>query len=117
MIRRTALALAFVLAFSVFALAESNTSSPEARFQRLSQELRLSDQQKLKVLLRMQAEDRAVHAIRNDTSLSDAEKDARIATAHQKAEREIREVLTPAQQARFAAMNTKITAQSHPPER
>ncbi len=101
MSRRAPAVLAFVLALAGVALAGAD---PEARFQRLSEELKLTDQQKLKVLLCMQAEDRKIHAIRQEKSLTDEKKDAQVEAAHRQAEEEIRQVLTPAQRVRFAAM-------------
>jgi protein CpxP len=79
----------------------------------LSEKLNLTDEQKtaIKPILAAQAED--IKAIRQDSSLSDEQKQAKIQEIRDKSRGKINAILTPEQQKKFAEMKSEAPGKVH----
>src|SRR5260370_27388757 len=110
-----------VFAFALFAaltglqaLAQTQSSSaavdPETRakvqqhLQHMSSELNLTDDQKQKIQPILQSEVQQMKPVRNDSSLSADQKQAKMQGIRDSANSQIAPILTPDQQKKFAAM-------------
>ena len=85
-------------------MAMGDEGDVQARLQRISKELNLTDEQKekLKPILQSQSDD--LRALRNDTSLTQQQKRAKMKDLHEKYAPQINAVLTPEQQAKWKQM-------------
>jgi Spy/CpxP family protein refolding chaperone len=116
--RSTALALAFALLIALTGLrvaAQTDASSvdPETKAKvqeklaQISSELNLTDAQKSQLKPMLQSEVQQLQAVKNDTSLSPDQKEAKAKAIHTSFKSEISGVLTPEQQKKWAAMKAE----------
>lgn len=78
--------------------------SPENHLKMLSEKLSLTDDQKTRMKPILQDEAQQMKAVRDDTSLSDAQKHAKMRAIHESFHDQINGVLTPEQQAKWKQM-------------
>ena len=81
-----------------------NAESPEQHLQMLSDKLNLTDDQKAKLKPILEDQMQQMKAVRDDTSLSQDQKRAKIKSIHESFHEQINAVLTPEQQAKFKQM-------------
>jgi len=113
--RSTALALAFALLIAltglrVAAQTETSTLDPETKakvqekLQHISSELNLTDDQKTQLKPILQSEVQQLQAVKNDTSLSPDQKQAKATEIHGSFKSQMSGILTPDQQKKLASM-------------
>ncbi len=118
--KRILLTLFAVAALSLFVAAQSDSQppqsetqhhhakgehmSPQARLDRMSQKLSLTDDQKEKILPILQDESQKAQALRADTSMSEQDKRSKFRQMHQDTMSQIRPLLTQEQQQKLDAM-------------
>ena len=113
--RSTGLALVFTLLIALTGLrvaAQTDTSTVDPatkamvqdKLQHISTELNLTDDQKAQLKPMLQSEVQELQAVKNDTSLSPDQKEAKAKAIHQSFKSQISNVLTPEQQKKWAAM-------------
>jgi Spy/CpxP family protein refolding chaperone len=118
--RSTALALAFALLIALTGLrvaAQTDASSvdPETKakvqekLQQISSELNLTDAQKAQLKPILQSEVQQFQAVKNDTSLSPDQKQAKVKEIQQTYRSQMSSVLTPEQQKKWATMKEEAT--------
>ena len=116
--RSTALALAFALLIALTGLrlaAQTDTSTVDPatkaavqdKLQKISTELNLTDDQKTQLKPMLQSEVQQLGAVKNDTSLSPDQKEAKAKAIHQSFKSQISNVLTPEQQKKWASMKAE----------
>ena len=115
--RSTALALAFALLVALTGLrvAAQDTSTVDPatkaavqdKLQKISTELNLTDDQKTQLKPMLQSEVQELQAVKNDTSLSPDQKEAKAKAIHQSFKSQISNVLTPEQQKKWASMKAE----------
>jgi len=76
----------------------------EAKLQKLSSELNLTDDQKTQLKPVLQGEFKQLKAVNDDTSIPSDQKDAKMKEIHEGAKGQINSILTPEQQKKLAAM-------------
>jgi periplasmic protein CpxP/Spy len=81
-----------------------NAESPEQHLQMLSDKLNLTDDQKAKLKPILEDQMQQMKAVRDDTSLSQDQKRAKVKSIHESFHEQINAVLTPEQQAKFKQM-------------
>jgi periplasmic protein CpxP/Spy len=81
-----------------------NGESADQHLQMLSEKLNLTDDQKAKLKPILQDQMQQVKAVREDTSLSQEQKRAKMKSIHESLHEQINAVLTPEQQAKFKQM-------------
>jgi Spy/CpxP family protein refolding chaperone len=108
-----ALALALLVALTgvrVLAQTESTSLDPETKakvqqkLQQISSQLNLTDDQKTQLKPILQSEYQQLKGVKDDTSLSPEQKQAKTKEIHQTYKSQISNVLTPEQQKKWAAM-------------
>jgi Spy/CpxP family protein refolding chaperone len=118
--RSTALALAFALLIALTGLriaAQTDASSldPETKakvqekLQQISTELNLTDAQKTQLKPILQSEVQQLQAVKNDTSLSSDQKQAKANDIRQSYKSQMSNILTPEQQKKWASMKEEAT--------
>jgi Spy/CpxP family protein refolding chaperone len=115
--RTSVLALAFALLIALTGLrvvAQTEaTIDPETKakvqekLQHISTELNLTDDQKTQLKPMLQSEVQELQAVKNDTSLSPDQKEAKAKAIHQSFKSQISNVLTPEQQKKWASMKAE----------
>ena len=116
--RRTALALVFTLLIALTGLriaAQTDTAAidpatkakVQEKLQHISTELNLTDDQKTQLKPMLQSEVQELQAVKNDTSLSPDQKEAKAKAIHQSFKSQISNVLTPEQQKKWASMKAE----------
>ena len=83
------------------ATAQRNAESPEQHLQMLSEKLNLSKDQKAKLKPILEGQAQQMKAVRDDTSLSQEQKRAKMKAMHESFHDQINAGLTPEQQAKF----------------
>jgi Spy/CpxP family protein refolding chaperone len=87
------------------ALGDPETKAKvQAKLQKLSNELNLTDDQKAQLKPVLQGEVQQLRSVHNDASLSDEQKGAKMKEIHAGAKSQINTILTPEQQQKLAAM-------------
>ena len=87
------------------ALGDPETKAKvQAKLQKLSNELNLTDDQKAQLKPVLQGEVQQLRSVHNDASLSDEQKGAKMKEIHEGAKSQINSILTPEQQQKLAAM-------------
>lgn len=87
------------------ALGDPETKAKvQAKLQKLSSELNLTDDQKAQLKPVLQGEVKQLKAVHNDASLSEDQKGAKMKEIHEGAKSQINSILTPEQQQKLAAM-------------
>ena len=81
-----------------------NGESADQHLQMLSEKLNLTDDQKAKVKPILQDQMQQMKAVREDSSLSEEQKRAKMKSIHESLHNQINAVLTPEQQAKFKQM-------------
>ena len=76
----------------------------QAKLQKLSNELNLTDDQKAQLKPVLQGEVQQLKSVHNDASLSDEQKGAKMKEIHEGAKSQINTILTPEQQQKLAAI-------------
>jgi Spy/CpxP family protein refolding chaperone len=116
--RSTALALVFTLLIALTGLriaAQTDTAAidpatkakVQEKLQHISTELNLTDDQKTQLKPMLQSEVQELQAVKNDTSLSPDQKEAKAKAIHQSFKSQISNVLTPEQQKKWASMKAE----------
>jgi Spy/CpxP family protein refolding chaperone len=116
--RSTALALAFALLIAltglrVAAQTDASTVDPatkakvQEKLQHISSELNLTDDQKTQLKPMLQSEVQQLQAVKDDTSLSPDQKEAKAKAIHQSFKTQMSGVLTPEQQKKWATMKAE----------
>ena len=122
--RFAALTLGLAIAGAACAQAQDNSSAatpahaapseqgrrapdPQQQLQRLTKQLQLSADQQAKIGPILQQRDQQMQALRADTSLSQADRRAKLMTLAQDSGKQIDAVLTPAQRDQLKAMREK----------
>ena len=107
--------IAIALAFCVSLVSTSYAQSiPQARLQRLeavAKQLHLTVEQEKQLLPILQAEEPKLEAIKNDQSLSRAEKLQRLRAVHNESNPQVKAILTPAQYQQLQMIRQKRRAQ------
>jgi Spy/CpxP family protein refolding chaperone len=107
--------VATALAFCVFLVSTSYAQPiPKARIQRLeavAKELHLTREQEKQLVPILQAEEPKLQAIKNDQSLSRAEKLQRLRAVHDESNPQVKAILTPAQYRQLQAIRQQRRAQ------
>jgi len=93
------------------AMGAQTPSSSEAPLQILSEKLNLSEDQKAKLRPLLQDEAQQMRAVRDDSSLSQEQKRAKIKSIHESFQPQINGVLTPEQQAKWKQMKEEAKEQ------
>ncbi|HXZ81534.1 MAG TPA: hypothetical protein VEG30_16525 [Terriglobales bacterium] len=93
------------------AMGAQTAGSPEMHLQMLSEKLNLSDDQKAKLKPLLTDEAQQMRAVRDDSSLSQEQKRAKMKSIHESFQPQINGVLTPEQQAKWKQM--KEEAKEH----
>ena len=78
-------------------IASGQSPDAAAKLQDLSQQLKLTPEQKVKLLPILQAEGPKLHAIKNDTSLSGLQKMRQLQAIHSETAPELQKILSPEQ--------------------
>jgi Spy/CpxP family protein refolding chaperone len=87
------------------AVADPDTKAQvQAKLEKLSSELNLTDDQKTQLKPVLQSEVKQLKAVHDDTSLSPDQKEAKMKEIHEGAKGQIGSILTPEQQQKLAAM-------------
>jgi len=113
--RTTALALAFALLIAltglrVAAQTEATSVDPETKakvqekLQQISSELNLTDAQKAQLKPILQSEVQQLQAVKNDSSLSPDQKQAKVSEIRQSYKSQMSNILTPEQQKKWESM-------------
>ena len=116
--RTSVLALAFALLIALSWLrlvAQTDTGAVDPatkakvqeKLQHISTELNLTDDQKTQLKPMLQSEVQELQAVKNDTSLSPDQKEAKAKAIHQSFKSQISNVLTPEQQKKWASMKAE----------
>ena len=107
--------IAIALAFCVSLVSTSYAQPiPKARIQRLeavAKELHLTREQEKQLVPILQAEEPKLQAIKNDQSLSRAEKLQRLRAVHDESNPQVKAILTPAQYRQLQAIRQQRRAQ------
>ena len=107
--------IAIALAFCVSLVSTSYAQSiPQARLQRLealAKQLHLTSEQEKQLLPILQAEEPKLEAIKNDQSLSRAEKLQLLRAVHNESNPQVKAILTPTQFQQLQAIRQKRRAQ------
>jgi Spy/CpxP family protein refolding chaperone len=107
--------IAIALAFCVSLVSTSYAQSiPQARLQRLeavAKQLHLTREQEKQLVPILQAEEPKLEAIKNDLSLSRAERLQRLRAVHDESNPEVKAILTPTQFQQLQAIRQKRRAQ------
>jgi Spy/CpxP family protein refolding chaperone len=88
-------------------------NSPDAHLQMLSEKLNLTEDQKTKLKPIFEDQGKQLQAVKDDTSLSAEQKEAKTKAIHQSFHDQINSVLTPEQQAKFKEMKHEGMAKNH----
>lgn len=88
-------------------------NSPDAHLQMLSEKLNLTDDQKTKLKPIFEDQGKQLQAVKDDSSLSAEQKEAKTKAIHQSFRDQINAVLTPEQQAKFKEMKHEGMAKNH----
>lgn len=88
-------------------------SSPDAHLQMLTEKLNLTDEQRTKLKPILQDQTQQVKAVRDDTSLSQEQKTAKMKAIHASFHDQINAVLTPEQQAKLKEMKHESAEKHH----
>ena len=118
--RTTALALAFALLIAltglrVAAQTDATSVDPETKakvqekLQQISSELNLTDAQKAQLKPILQSEVQQLQAVKNDSSLSPDQKQAKVSEIRQGYKSQMSGILTPEQQKKWATMKEEAT--------
>jgi Spy/CpxP family protein refolding chaperone len=106
--------IAIALAFCVPLVSTFAQPFPQAREQRLeavAKQLRLTPEQERQLIPILQAEEPKLQAIKNDQSLSRAEKFQRLRELHRESNPQVKAILTPAQYRQLQTIRQKQRAQ------
>jgi hypothetical protein len=107
----TSLACAF--AFLTLALAVSaQTSDPAAKLQMLSQQLKLTPEQKMKLLPILKEEGPKLEAIKKNSSLSGMQKMRQLRAIHDQSAPQMQQILSPAQYQKLQAIRQQEIKQA-----
>jgi len=87
-----------------------NAESVDQHLQMLSEKLNLSDDQKAKLKPVLQDNMEQIKAVREDSSLSEEQKHAKLKSIHESMHGQINAMLTPEQQAKFKQMRQEQMA-------
>jgi len=98
-------AAAFVYAFlSLAPAASGQTTDPAAKLQALSQQLKLTPQQKMQMLPILKEEGPKLEAVKNDSSLSGMQKMRQLRAIHNETAPQLQQILSPAQYQQLQAI-------------
>jgi hypothetical protein len=96
---------AFLFAFLTLApAASSQTTDPAAKMQALSQQLKLTPQQKMQMLPILKAEGPKIEAIKNNPSLPPMQKMKQLHAIHAESAPQLQKILSPAQYQQLQAI-------------
>jgi len=102
-----------LLAFLILASAASGqTTDPAAKLQALSQQLRLTPQQKMQMLPILKEEGPKLEAIKNNTSLSGMQKMRQLRAIHNESAPQLQQILSPAQYQQLQAIRQQEIQQA-----
>ena len=100
-------------AFLTLALAVSaQTSDPAAKLQMLSQQLKLTPEQKMKLLPILKEEAPKLEAIKNNSSLSGMQKMRQLRAIHDQSAPQMQQILSPAQYQKLQAIRQQEIKQA-----
>ncbi len=88
--------------------------TPEERLDRLSKELKLTDDQKEKIKPILQNESDQMKSLRDDTSMSREDRRAKVMDLRQKTDEGIKAVLNPDQQKKYDEMRSRMMERRGP---
>ena len=100
-------------AFLSFApAAPGQATDPAAKLQALSQQLKLTPQQKIQVLPILKEEGPKLEAVKNNTSLSGMQKMRQLRAIHNESAPQLQQILTPAQYQKLQAIRQQEIQQA-----
>jgi len=108
--RNIAMALAFCVPL-VSTYAQPIPQAREGKLEAVAKQLHLTPEQEKQLIPILQAEEPKLQAIKNDQSLSRAEKLQRLREVHRESNPQVKAILTPAQYRQLQAMRQKQRAQ------
>ena len=101
------------LAFLTFApAAPGQTTDPAAKLQALSQQLKLTPQQKIQMLPILKEEGPKIEAIKNNTSLPPMQKMKQLRAIHNESAPQLQKILSPAQYQQLQAIRQQDIKQA-----
>ena len=104
---------ACVYAFlSLAPAAPGQTTDPAAKLQALSQQLKLTPQQKMQILPILKAEGPKLEAIKNDSSLPSMQKMKQLRAIHNETAPQLQQILSPAQYQQLQAIRQQEIQQA-----
>ncbi len=104
---------ACVYAFlSLAPAAPGQTTDPAAKLQALSQQLKLTPQQKMQILPILKAEGPKLEAIKNDSSLPPMQKMKQLRAIHNETAPQLQQILSPAQYQQLQAIRQQEVQQA-----
>jgi len=104
---------ACVYAFlSLAPAAPGQTTDPAAKLQALSQQLKLTPQQKMQILPILKAEGPKLEAIKNDSSLPSMQKMKQLRAIHNETAPQLQKILSPAQYQQLQAIRQQEIQQA-----
>jgi len=107
-----------LLAFLLLAApAPGQTTDPAAKMQALSQQLKLTPQQKMQMLPILKQEGPKLEAIKNNTSLSGMQKMKQLRAIHNESAPQLQKILSPAQYQQLQAIRQQEIQQAIPNKR
>jgi hypothetical protein len=92
--------------------ASSQTTDPAAKMQALSQQLRLTPQQKIQMLPILKAEGPKIEAIKNNPSLPPMQKMKQLRAIHNESAPQLQKILNPAQYQQLQAIRQQEIQQA-----
>jgi hypothetical protein len=107
MIKHIALLTSFACSFAFLTLATAapgQTTDPAAKLQALSQQLKLTPEQKIKVLPILKEEGPKLEAIKSNTSLPPMQKMKQLRAIHNESAPQLQKILSPAQYQQLQAI-------------
>ena len=105
--------VACLLAFLTFVpAAPGQNPDPAAKLQALSQQLKLTPQQKIKVLPILKEEGPKLEAVKNDASLSGMQKMRQLRAIHNESAPQLQQILSPAQYQQLQAIRQQEIQQA-----
>ena len=100
-------------AFLTFApAAPGQTTDPAAKLQALSQQLKLTPEQKIQILPILKEEGPKLEAVKNNTSLSGMEKMRQLQAIHNESAPQLQKILSPAQYQQLQAIRQQEIQQA-----
>ena len=92
--------------------APGQATDPAAKLQALSQQLKLTPQQKIQVLPILKEEGPKLEAVKNNTSLSGMQKMRQLRAIHNESAPQLQQILTPAQYQKLQAIRQQEIQQA-----